>query len=445
MKYPSHPDYKALLKVFKSYCEMKHEHGSTQVPEVIAQVHKAINKGISDIQKVSIDKKLTTMEPNKLKDIQALRPKGPRKIWESFDKKANADKIEGALIGRMAGCTLGAPVEFLMPERISSLAKELNIPYPPKDYWPRVPWPYELRYEKSPRQDYTKPKMKCVPVDDDVTYTILGLLIAEECGLDFTSADVAKLWKKYLPTACTAEKVALDNIKAGLNINKVGEKNNPYTEWIGADIRSDPWGYIAAGWPEKAAEMAYRDAWVSHRRTGIYGEMFFAAAIAAAFTVKNPMDVFPVALSEIPKQCQFAKAVKWALKAAPEIKNYKDAMAVISKKYTKVIGPDHRDYVGMSPVHTTNNACLTIWGINIGKKNIGRTIAELVAMGFDNDCTAATAGSIVGAVIGKKAIEPHWYKPFNNKVDSYLTGKKMFTISGLVKRFAAQSQKLYSL
>ena len=87
MKYPSHPDYKALLKVFKSYCEMKHEHGSTQVPEVIAQVHKAINKGISDIQKVSIDKKLAAMEPNKLEDIQALRPKGPRKIWESFDKR----------------------------------------------------------------------------------------------------------------------------------------------------------------------------------------------------------------------------------------------------------------------------------------------------------------------------------------------------------------------
>ena len=33
---------------------------------------------------------------------------------------------------------------------------------------------------------------------------------------------------------------------------------------------------------ERAAAMAYRDAYLSHRRQWIYGEMFFAAAVAAA-------------------------------------------------------------------------------------------------------------------------------------------------------------------
>jgi hypothetical protein len=49
----------------------------------------------------------------------------------------------------------------------------------------------------------------------------------------------------------TAEKVALDNLKKGMPAGKAAEKDNPFCEWIGADIRADPWGYLAPGWPER--------------------------------------------------------------------------------------------------------------------------------------------------------------------------------------------------
>jgi ADP-ribosylglycohydrolase len=98
----------------------------------------------------------------------------------------------------------------------------------------------------------------------------------------------------------------------------------------------------------------------------------------------------------------------------------------------------------MSPVHTINNACLTIWGITIGGSDFSRVISETVAMGMDNDCTAATAGSIAGAVIGKRGIPPHWYRPFNNTVHSYLIGKRRFAISGLLKRFTRQAARMHA-
>ena len=66
---------------------------------------------------------------------------------------------------------------------------------------------------------------------------------------------------------------------------QAGALNNPYLNFIGADIRSDPWGYAAPGWPEKAAELAWRDATISHRRNGIYSAMYWSAVIAAAFAV----------------------------------------------------------------------------------------------------------------------------------------------------------------
>ncbi|MHC4873650.1 MAG: ADP-ribosylglycohydrolase family protein [Planctomycetota bacterium] len=67
--------------------------------------------------------------------------------------------------------------------------------------------------------------------------------------------------------------------------------------------------------------MAYKDAYISHRRQGIYGEMFFSAAIAAAFYTDDPVEALRIGLTEIPRSCALAKAVKWALKVSPEIKN----------------------------------------------------------------------------------------------------------------------------
>ena len=137
-------------------------------------------------------------------------------------------------------------------------------------------------------------------------------------------------------------------------------------------------------------------------------------------------------MTEIPKDCATAKAVRWALKVAPKIKNYQQARAAVDDRFG-----------GMHPVHTINNACLTVWGLTIGGTDVSRVIAETVAMGLDNDCTAATAGSIVGAVVGKKGVPKHWSKNFDNTVHSYLIGKRKFAISSLVKRFATQAKKVH--
>ena len=49
---------------------------------------------------------LAAAEPNTLKAIKSLRPKGPRRIWNQFDTEEYKERVEGALLGRMAGCTL---------------------------------------------------------------------------------------------------------------------------------------------------------------------------------------------------------------------------------------------------------------------------------------------------------------------------------------------------
>jgi ADP-ribosylglycohydrolase len=208
---------------------------------------------------------------------------------------------------------------------------------------------------------------------------------------------------------------------------------NPFIEWIGADIRSDPWGYAAPGWPRKAAELAWRDATLSHRRSGVYGEMYFAAAISAAFAVDDPLEACRIALSEIPARSRMHAAAAWALRQAPKVRDYRHGRELVDRKFP-----------GMSQVHTINNAALTIFGLALGGRDVTKVIGNTVAMGMDNDCTAATAGSIVGAVVGAAGVPAHWTRPFHNRVRTYLRGREWFTIDGIVRRFGKVAASVWA-
>ena len=64
-------------------------------------------------------------------------------------------------------------------------------------------------------------------------------------------------------------------------------------------------------------------------------------------------------------------------------------------------------------------------------------------MGLDNDCTGATAGSLVGTAVGARGIPSHWYRNFNDTVYTYMIDQPKFSINGLVDRFTAQAQQVW--
>lgn len=444
-----------LVSNVRLYAQLKRELGATGVDAEVARIQRQLVAGIEAIRELPDDPALTVREPDDLETIRSLRPTVTRRSWNAPGDELYREKLAGAFLGRSAGCILGSPVEGWSTERMEEWANATGDAFPPVDYWSAVPDPYKKRYKTIPRGKYTRGKMHGVPVDDDLQYTLLGLLILEDYGPDFSVQDVAGAWQKYLPFACTAEDVALSNIEMGvlpeiaahtggqlplakacfmsneLAVRATAPLDNPYYQWIGADIRADPWGYVAPGNPEKAATLAYNDAYLSHRRNGIYGEMYFAAAIAAAFAVDDPVEALRIGLQEIPRECSLAEAISWSLEISPEIRTFRDATQAVQDRF-----PD------MHPVHTINNACLTVWGITIGGTDFQRVISETVAMGYDNDCTAATAGSIVGAVLGRDGIPPHWTAPFGDTIHTYLKGKERFSITDVLDRFVQQKRRV---
>ena len=221
---------------------------------------------------------------------------------------------------------------------------------------------YLDRYEyadllKRRMADCSRGRVRYVARDDDMDYPVLGLHLLESHGPGFTSQDVASTWLDRLPynLVYTAERVAYRNLVNGASPPESATYRNPFREWIGAQIRADIMGYVCPGWPEKAAEFAYRDATVSHVKNGVYGEMFVAAMLAAAFVTDEVEEVIRIGLSEIPASCRLAEAIRDTVAWSRQLADWEKVWDKINEKY----GRYHA-------VHTINNAALVVMALMAG-------------------------------------------------------------------------------
>jgi ADP-ribosylglycohydrolase len=366
-------------------------------------------------------------EPSNLEEIKAERPRELEKFKITLSDDELNDKIHGGWLGRCAGCLLGKPVEGLNKGQIEEWLKNVSA-YPLKHYFPPLTdlpkeAPEWLK-KRASRLTVLSGHITRMARDDDIDYVIMGLHILEKYGVDFTTMNVGESWLYLFPywQIYTAERVAYRNLVNGILPPKSATYINPYREWIGAQIRADMWGYVAPGMPNLAAEFAYRDASLSHVKNGIYGEMFVSAMISAAFATNNIEKIIETGLSVIPKKSRLTEAAKDVLAWSKESKDWKDTWNKINQKY------GHYHFV-----HTINNAAIVVMGLLHGKGDYPKSISISVMGGFDTDCNGATTGSILGVMLGAKALPRKWVKPLNDTVESFVIGYNNSQISDLAK------------
>jgi ADP-ribosylglycohydrolase len=369
------------------------------------------------------------VEPSLLPLIRDERPDGPRRLPVP-DGDQLADCLLGAWLGRCAGCMLGKPVEGWTRENIEKLLRAADA-YPLDDYFPPVKkLPQGLKWHPS-YDECLRGNITHGARDDDTDYTVLGLHVLEAHGPQFEPKHVAQEWLLRLPyhKTYTAERVAYRNFVNDLWPPQSAVVMNPYREWIGAQIRADGFGYGAPGWPEKAAEFAWRDASISHTKNGIYGEMFFAALIAACLALDDLEEAIEVALSEIPRNCRLAEAIRDMLVWCCD--SWEECWDKIMAKY----GHYH-------PVHTINNACLVLLGLLHSEGDFTKAISIAVMGGLDTDCNGATAGSVMGALLGARDLPKHWTDPLHDTLHSALDGFNVNRISDLSQRSLEVAEKV---
>jgi ADP-ribosylglycohydrolase len=370
-------------------------------------------------------------EPSDLPGIEAAAP-GPQAapiLPAGKELKELEDRIYAAWLGRCAGCNLGKPVEGHGWTR-ASLRDYLALTgsYPLADYIPALdPMPAGYTFHPS-WPDAVRGRITAMARDDDLDYTCLGLRLLECHGPGYTSADVAELWLRSMPfhLVYTAERVAYRNLIDGLEPPATARFRNPYREWIGAQIRADIFGYVSPGDPRRAARLAFADAALSHTGNGIYGEMWAAALIAAAFTASDARAALEQALLVVPARSRLAASLRAVLDEHAAGQTWEQAMAAMDQRLP-----------GYSWVHTINNAEVVSAALLWGDGDFSRTIGLAVEASLDTDCDGATAGSVFGALHGTKALPGSWTDPLHDTLHSAVFGFDGVAISELARRTAA--------
>ena len=130
----------------------------------------------------------------------------------------------------------------------------------------------------------------------------------EEHGLKLDTDDIARTWINKLPAGATftAEREAYIKLLKNMNFDYQwgGERkfdidtlsDNEFNDWIGAQIRIDMYGWVLPGNPAIAADLARKDARLSHRGCAVECSAYIAA-LAALIPVKE------IYLSS--KECEF--------------------------------------------------------------------------------------------------------------------------------------------
>ena len=380
-------------------------------------------------------------EPVTFRKIQAcMHPDRPSGLIRELTLEEATSRARAAFLSRVCGCVLGKPLEINPTlAQIRGVLEPIGA-WPLRDYVPEAANDHVAGVVGKRTGlhrswgETVKERIRYVAPDDDLNYTIIGMLVLERFGLGYTREDLLKVWLENLPVEMTfgpERRIlaygAMSSLSRGARpeVDEWASLLNPSDEKCGAMIRADAYGYAAAGDPALAAELAFRDASMTHRRTGVYGAMFAAAAIATAFVADSPDEVCRTALMFVPQESRFHEIAADCLEVVGAAEDWLEAYQEINARYGQY---------GHCTIYQETGFLMNALRF---ASDVGDGICKAVSQGADTDCYGATAGSIIGALLGPGALDPRWVAPFRDEIRTNLAQFYARSLDGVADRMAA--------
>ncbi|MCG6927242.1 MAG: ADP-ribosylglycohydrolase family protein [Acidobacteria bacterium] len=304
------------------------------------------------------------------------------------------DKVLGGWAGKCAGGVVGAPLEGF--KRFHDL---------------------ELRDEMFDT---------AVP-NDDLDLQILWLDLVKRRGPSLRLNDLADHWKAHVEFPWGEYGLALRNLRLGVYPPQSGSHNNWYwRRGMGSPIRSEIWGMLCPGMPEQAAFYASMDSSLDHEGFSVDAEAFLAACEALAFVESDVPTILRQALEQFEQgtllHTMVGSVLDWSERFPVDVCQGKIKSAFGDADFTS------------APM----NVAFTLLALLTCRRDMSGLVTA-IAMGHDSDCVAATAGAMLGILLGYEGIGERWRKLIGDTlvVSPRIVGiEHAETISGLARETA---------
>ena len=276
-----------------------------------------------------------------------------------------SDRVHGGWLGKSLGGVVGAPYEN-------------------KKQWCDVSidklWPEKLA------------------ANDDLDIQVVWLEAMQARGVYISHKDMIDFWQDRCSYNFCEYGHFLHNVQRGIMPPLSGHWNNEYfRESEGCPIRSEIWGFICPGNPQLAAEYAQMDAELDHSGASVRIERFLSAAAAMAVVSDHLDAALAAGCSVVPADCPEVLMIEEVRKICRDTPEPKQAWRRVIRRW------GDRD----ASKGITNHA-IVLMSLFLGDGDFKRTIQLCVNAGWDVDCTAATAGALLGALTGTAGLPNDW-------------------------------------
>lgn len=374
------------------------------------------------------------VEPDTWEEIEACcDPARDKGTMAQLDDQEVEERVRCAFTASVCGCVLGKPLEEPPYGTLNDIREAAQA----VGQWPLLDYVSDEMLTAWGRRnpswvETTRGRIRFVAPDDDITYSIMGMMLLEKSGTHFTHDEMRQMWIEHLPiyTCWGPERMML--LRAGFasltpdmpeNPSAWADGINPGRELCGALIRADAYGYACPAWPELAAHLAWKDASFTHRKTGVYSAMFIAAAIAIAFVAKDWKEIVEGALRYIPQQSRFYAQAAECLRLVDSSASFEEGYAAVHERFGMYTAGQIVQEIG-TIINTLKYA-----------RNPEQGIAMQVAQGNDTDSFACSCGSILGAFFGTR-LPAHWTEPFQDKLCTTMGCFNETSLSAVTERMA---------
>lgn len=305
----------------------------------------------------------------------------------TISKQDLMDKIKGSWAAQTIGCTYGGPTEFRYQGRVI-----------PDDV--AIEW-----YD-----DFVKTTFDNWPgLYDDIYMDLTFLDVLHNEGLNAPVSSFAKAYADAGYNLWHANQAGRYNIHRGIMPPLSGHwKYNPHADDIDYQIEADYAGIICPGMPNVASKISDKIGHIMNYGDGWYGGIFVGAMYTLAYINNDINDIVRQAILSVPAKSRFRKAmedvVTWHSQYPTD---WKKTWQLVQDKYSDENGCPEGVKADLDIDALINSAYIVI-GLLYGEGDFEKTLEISTRCGQDSDCNPASAGGVLGCVLGYSRIPEKW-------------------------------------